>query len=330
MERIRILQVGVGSFGKSWVDIIKKSPEWELAGIVDTNKEVLQSVAKEYHIPSERCFTSLEEAIKKTEPSAIMNATPPKFHKDTSIIAFNAGLDVLTEKPLSDNMKDAQEMVEYAQVKNKKIMVSQNYRYRRQPRTVRKIIKDSIIGRIGYIVINFQRGPRFGGFRKEMDYPLLVDMAIHHFDLMRYITGENPVSIYTKSMNPYWSWFKGDASAHILIEFEKDIQISYSGSWVSTGRETSWDGDWEIYGEKGTILWKDSRIYVVSGGKTEEVEPIKTDREDRYLSLYEFYCALKENREPETGGKDNLYSLSMVFKSIESAKSGTPVSFRTL
>jgi len=61
-----------------------------------------------------------------------------------------------------------------------------------------------------------------------------------------------------------------------------------------------------------------------------EVEPIKTDREDRYLSLYEFYCALKENREPETGGKDNLYSLSMVFKSIESAKSGTPVSFRTL
>ncbi|HOL23075.1 MAG TPA: hypothetical protein PLQ41_09525 [bacterium] len=52
------------------------------------------------------------------------------------------------------------------------------------------------------------------------------------------------------------------------------------------------------------------------------------EREDRYLSLYEFYCVLKENRAPETSGKDNLYSLSMVFASIKSAKKGMPVSIR--
>jgi len=327
MEKLRILQVGVGGFGKSWVEIIKKSPEWELSGIVDINKEVLFSVAKEYNIPQERCFTSLEEGIKKTKPSAIMNATPPKFHKDTSIIAFDEGLNVLTEKPLSDNIKDAQEMVAYAQRKNKKLMVSQNYRYRSQPRTVKNLIEKGTIGRISYIVINFQKGPRFVGFREKMDYPLLVDMAIHHFDLMRYITGENPVSIYAKSWNPYWSWFKGDASSHILIEFEKNIEVSYSGSWVSTGRETSWDGDWEIYGEKGTILWKEARIYVIRGKKTKEIKPIKMKREERYLSLYEFYCALAENREPETSGRDNLHSLSMVFGAIESAKKKRPITF---
>ncbi|MCM8776792.1 MAG: Gfo/Idh/MocA family oxidoreductase [Candidatus Omnitrophica bacterium] len=328
MGKIKILQVGTGNFGKSWIEIIKKSPEWELAGIVDINRETLQSVAHEYNIPEEKCFTSIEEAIKKTDPSALMNATPPQFHKNVSLLAFDAGLNVIVEKPLSNNIRDAQDMVSYAEKKGKKLMVSQNYRYRNQPRTIRNVIENGIIGRIGYATINFQKGPHFGGFREEMEYPLLIDMAIHHFDLMRYITGENPVSLYAKSWNPYWSWFKRDASVNLSIEFNNNIQVSYSGSWVSTGRETSWDGDWEIYGEKGSIVWKNGRIYFISNGKTEEIEPIKMEREDRYLSLYEFYCALKENREPETSGKDNLYSLSMVFTSIESAKNGIPVSIR--
>ncbi|HOL23074.1 MAG TPA: Gfo/Idh/MocA family oxidoreductase [bacterium] len=100
MKKIKILQVGVGKFGKIWIEIIKKSPEWELAGIVDINRESLQSAAREYNIPEEKCFTSVEEAIRKTGPSAMINATPPRFHKNVSLIAFDAGLDVIVEKLL--------------------------------------------------------------------------------------------------------------------------------------------------------------------------------------------------------------------------------------
>lgn len=327
MKSMKILQVGTGNFGRSWIDIIKKSQEWELTGIVDVNRENLIFTARQYNIPEEKCFISLEDAIKSTLPVALLNATPPDIHKSTSLMAFDYGVDVLVEKPLSSNMKDAEEMVMAAESKGRKLMVSQNYRYRTQPRTIRKLINDGIIGKIGYLLVNFQKGPHFGGFREEMDYPLLIDMAIHHFDLIRYITGENPVCLYARSWNPYWSWFKGDAAVDLSMEFTGDIKVSYFGSWVSKGRETTWDGDWEIYGEKGTILWKDSKIYLISEGKTEEIEPIKMEREDRYLSLYEFYCAIKEDREPETSGKDNLYSLSMVFKSIESAEKRTSVSF---
>lgn len=327
MDKIKILQVGVGSFGMSWVDIIKNSPECELSGLVDINRENLLRVAQQYKIPEEKCFTSIEEAIKVTSPDALLNATPPQAHKTTSLTALDSGLHVLIEKPLSDNLQDAEKIVEYAERKNRKLMVSQNYRYRSQPRTIRKLIEERVIGKVGYVIVNFQRGPRFNNFREEMDYPLLIDMAIHHFDLMRYITGENPVSIYTRSWNPFWSWFKGDAAANLSIEFTSDIQICYSGSWVSKGKETQWDGEWEIHGEKGTILWKEGRIYIITDGKIQEIIPIKLDREDRYLSLYEFYRAIKENREPETSGKDNLFSLSMVFKSISSAKNGIPVTF---
>ena len=55
--------------------------------------------------------------------------------------------------------------------------------------------------------------PTSGGFREEMDSPLLVDMAIHTFDAARYVTGGDPVSVLCTEFNPPWSWYRGAASA---------------------------------------------------------------------------------------------------------------------
>ncbi|MBN1445622.1 MAG: Gfo/Idh/MocA family oxidoreductase [Candidatus Omnitrophica bacterium] len=327
MKRLKILQAGLGGFGKSWVKIIGESGEWELAGIADVNRENLDGAAKEYGIPAEKCFTSFDEAVKKTEPSALLNVTPPEFHKGLSIRAFKAGLDVLVEKPLSDNMKDAEEMVASAEKTGRKFMVSQNYRYRSRPRTLKKLLDEEIAGKISYVKVDFQKMAAFSGFRAEMDYPLLIDMAIHHFDLMRYITGKNPVRIYTDSWNPSWSRAKGDAAFNIMIEFAGNIHLSYSGSWVSAGKETSWDGTWEIYGEKGTLSLQDGTIFFITEKGMKKISALKLEREDRYMALYEFYSSIKENREPETSGRDNLNSLSMVFNALKSAKSGQAVAF---
>ena len=160
-----------------------------------------------------------------------------------------------------------------------------------------------------------------------MECPLLIDMAIHHFDLMRYITGQNPVKVYAESWNPCWSWFKGDAVLNLSFEFSNDIHLSYAGSWVSQGKDTAWDGDWEIHGEKGTLIWKDEKIVFLSGGKQKELIPLKLDRENQAFSLYEFYKSIQGNREPETGCNDNIKSLAMVFKSLESIKKKHPVCF---
>ena len=116
-DRMKIIQCGVGGFGKGWLAIVKKSMEWELAGIVDISGETLDSAALEHGITEDKCFLSVDDAIE-------------------------SGLDVLVEKPLSDRMEDAIEMVEAANKHNKKIMVSQNYRYRSQPRTVRNFIEE--------------------------------------------------------------------------------------------------------------------------------------------------------------------------------------------
>jgi len=328
MEKMKIVHIGVGGFGKGWINVVKNSGEWEIAAIVDVGRENLEDAAKEYGLPPSKCFSTLTEFLEHgTDADALLNVTPPKFHAETAIGAMEAGLHVLIEKPLSDNMQDAQKMLESAAANNRKLMVSQNYRYKSQPRTIRKFIEDGSAGRISYVNVNFQKGAKFSGFRKEMDYPLLIDMSIHHFDLMRYLIGQDAARVYAESWNPGWSWFKGDACLNLLFEFGAGIRLSYTGSWVSTGRDTTWDGDWEIHGEKGTILWKDNTLAFLEQGQQKEINSLRLEREHQAFSLYEFYRSIKEEREPETGVKDNIKSLAMVFKALESIKKGIPVFF---
>ncbi|MCM8804655.1 MAG: Gfo/Idh/MocA family oxidoreductase [Candidatus Omnitrophica bacterium] len=322
---MKIIQIGVGGFGASWLDIVMSSKEWEVVAIVDINEEVLKKSIEKYPSLEGKAYIFLKDCLKKVKADAILNVTPPNFHKETSIIALKEGLHVLVEKPLSDTLKNAEKIVEEAEKYKRKIMVSQNYRYNKIPRTIRKIVDEGEIGKISYCILNFQKGVRFSGFRVEMPFPLLIDMSIHHFDLSRYLLSKEPLSVYAESWNPYWSWFKGDACLNIIFDFQDDVHFNYSGSWVSFGKDTQWAGIWEIYGEKGTIIWDNYGVKKIFEGKEEIIEPIKLEREDRYLSLYEFYRSIVENREPETSGRDNLKSLNMVFKSLESIKKGKKI-----
>lgn len=88
-------------------------------------------------------------------------------------------------------------------------MVSQSRRFSRQLTAFRRQIAS--IGPIGVVECEFFKVPRFGGFRDQMAYPLLVDMAIHQFDLVCDLAGCDlagcdPISVSCQSFNPSWSW----------------------------------------------------------------------------------------------------------------------------
>ncbi|MGQ9631016.1 MAG: Gfo/Idh/MocA family protein [bacterium] len=325
---LKVIQVGVGGFGARWTPILKKSKDVKLVGLVDVSEEALKVQVEKNGIDPKICYTDLDVALKDTRPEALVNVTPPAFHKEIDLRAFGAGCHVLSEKPLSDNYADALEIVEEAERRGLTFMVSQNYRFRRASRTVRRAIEAGACGKPGCAVVNFFKGPRFTGFRVEMEHPLIVDMAIHHFDMMRYFLGTDPVSLYAKSWNPPWSWYKGDAACAIVIEMRGGIFVSYNGNWASMGKETSWNGEWRFECSDGVIWFDGNQVYTASGeGKSKPVGFVEMPCEDQEYSLLEFVSAISERRPPETNGADNLKSLSMVFKSLESLGSGREVYF---
>jgi len=321
---MRIIQVGVGGFGASWTDIVVQSPECDPVAYVDTDEQALNEMADKHSLPADRRFTSLAKAIAAVPADAALIVTPPDSHRALAQTALKAGLHVLTEKPLAGKWTDCTAMVRAARRARRVLMVSQNYRYREAPRTIHSLIEKGTLGTVGYAQVSFHKAPKFpGSFRLKMKYPLLVDMSIHHFDLMRYILDANPLSVSCFSFRPKWSWFKHQPTCQARFHMTRGVVVDYFASWVSEGAETTWDGDWRIQGDKGCLLWSQGMLRVAGPGEEPHLVTVAPlPRHDRGMCLLEFRRAIAEERAPETSGADNLHSIGMVFAALASVRSG--------
>jgi predicted dehydrogenase len=255
-----------------------------------------------------------------------------------TLTALKKGIPVIGEKPMAESMASARKMVAASDKYGKLYMVSQSRRYDKNHSACRSAIEAHTIGTITTINCDFYIGAHFGGFRDEMPSPLILDMAIHHFDMCRFITGADPVSVYAKEFNPKGSWYKGDVSASCIFEMSNGIIFTYRGSWCGEGMHTSWNGDWRIIGDRGTIIMeKDKQPQAQCVKDMSQVGAFSRDMETIDIpaatingdaiagSLNEMLDYLENGRKPQGECHDNIKSLAMVFAAIESSKKGRPV-----
>src|SRR5690349_2258424 len=105
MEKLRLIQCGVGGMGKAWRDNATASTEdFEVVAIVDVNESILGEAGEQLKVPAERRFNDLTKALAKVEADAVLTVTPPAIHVEHAKIAFARGLHLLAEKPLADNL----------------------------------------------------------------------------------------------------------------------------------------------------------------------------------------------------------------------------------
>jgi predicted dehydrogenase len=323
---MKVIQVGIGGMGNAWLRAVQASPVVEYAGFVEVNETIAAEQVMQYGLDGTRVFRTLGEALAAVDADGLINVTPPQFHQAVSIAALHAGLPVLSEKPLADTFAAAQAIVEAADATGVLHMVAQNYRYRSATQTLKQALTEAGMGAIGGATVEFFRGPHFGGFREEMAYPLIIDMAIHHFDLMRFFLAQDPRAVYGRSWNPPWSWFKGDASAAVTLEFGGGMVVNYAGSWCSQAREISWNGNWRFECTHGVVTMENDQVMTQRTGESPQpVAPVPMVREGQEYLLHEFYEAVTLGKPPTTTCGDNLKSLAIVFDVVKSFEQGAVV-----
>jgi predicted dehydrogenase len=330
VDKIRVIQVGAGGFGKSWLEICMHYNEVKVVAVADVMEENLSFAKQMTGLPDDALFLSPTDAFQKIKADAVLIVTPPQTHKDIAVEALKAGFHVMMEKPLTHTFEEAVELLEISRNYDKHVMISQNYRWRPPIQTVKKLIEEGLIGQIGYIEYEFRKAMKFGGWRDQYKEILLEDMSIHHFDIMRYLLCKDAEEVYAQSYRPAWSWFSGNPTAGVLIRFQDDIHVNYFGSWVSRGKETTWNGDIRVIGDRGAIEMIDDQVHVQFVREDEETEQftaelLKMPYDDRTTSLDEMIKSIKENRKPSTSIEDNIYSFGLTCMAIQSAKGGGKV-----
>ena len=314
---VRLLQVGMGGMGETWLRAVLASIEAQYAGFVEVNEEIARAQCQEHGLDDAKVYKTLPEAMGAVRADGVLIITPPRFHREQSIQALEAGLPVLSEKPLADTVEAAEDIVATANRTGVLHMVAQNYRYSVPVQTLKSVLDSDKLGAVGSLAVQFFKGPHFGGFRDEMSYPLIIDMSIHHFDMMRDLLGREAISIKGYSFNPVWSWYKGDASALVAMEFEGCLFASYSASWCATGKETPWNGDWRFDCERGVVYLSEDKVFVQeTGGEAAPVPAAQPQHTGQAYLLHEFVQAITTGIRPATTCQDNIRSLRIVFDTL--------------
>jgi len=340
MNKIKVVLVGCGGMSGAWLGVAKTMPDVEIVGLVDIWEDSAKRKAQEFDIKDAMIGTDMKTVLDKTSPDVVFNCTIPEAHYQVTMDALKHGCHVFSEKPLADSMEHANEMVKTSKDTGKIFAVIQNRRYDPNIRKLRNFLESGKIGKITTVNCDFYIGAHFGGFRDHMPHVLLLDMAIHTFDAARFITSADSTSVYCKEWNPYGSWYDLDASAIAIFEMTDDIVYTYRGSWCSEGLNTSWECDWRIIGDKGSVKWDgggnmQAQAVVESGGFISKLENIEISAYDPGEKvgghsglIKEFIRCVQTSEVPETTCTDNIKSLAMVFGAIESTENKKPVDIK--
>ncbi len=323
-----MIQAGLGIWGRSWAGVVAAAPGVELVAVVDPDPE-----ARKY-VEATPGYANLDEALARVECDAVLVATPPRTHHAVAKAALEAGKHVLCEKPLATSLEDALDLVEAADRAGRVLSVSQNYRHNAPFRAVQRVISGGDLGELTSIRISCRRDTRAlfspDDFRYSMRHPYVLDMSIHHFDLVRAATGRDVQGVFARSRRVPDSPFVHDPAVAALLDLEGSVPVVYEGDWATRGPETSWNGEWEVTGEKGRLLWRsDARdrgtgeVSVQGWGE----EPRRVEQEDlefveREATLQELRAAVESAGTPETAAADNVKSLAVVLGCVASIEGG--------
>jgi predicted dehydrogenase len=343
---IRMIQVGLGEWGRDWaVNVLPVAEGVEVAAAVDIDPAAIEKARAVGVLEGVDVYDTVATALRKSDAEAVLVTAAIAAHGPIVLAALEAGRHVLVEKPFTPTLREAHDAVALAEARGLTLAVGQNYRYDPAAVLASRLVRERALGEVHGLTVNFRRLHQFDDSKSphpELDHSILVQIAIHHFDLMRAILGRDPVRVYCHTWRPPASESRAPQAAAAVIEFDGGAVASYRGSTVSHGDETPWCGVWQVECTDGDIILRgphpderdavtDERrdpVYVElrprgEAPRTMDLPEVLSD--NRVGVLDAFVRAVEGGVALPISGRDNLPSLALMLAAADSARRGEAV-----
>ncbi|HET6469380.1 MAG TPA: Gfo/Idh/MocA family oxidoreductase [Geminicoccaceae bacterium] len=317
---VKVLQVGAGIRGRHWVQFVKDHPDVTCVGLVEPDPAAVEQAKQITGEPAPPVFADLATALDTVEADAVLIVSPSALHAEHTMAALAAGLVVMVEKPFAVTVAEAERVLARAKEAGRPVIVAENYRFWPAERTVRALIEEGRIGRIDNAVMIDRRNmapETEGPWLAKLEYAQLQEVAIHHFDSLRYFFDRRPESIAVRVWNPDWSGYRHGANTEAQIDLG-DVQVQYLG----TLRSRRFGFSLQIEGRDG-MIWTNRKYVLWRPGGSLWWRPVKNVKvppgdEKSYPRggttglLDSLRDAVRDGRLAETRGEDNIWTLAMV------------------
>jgi len=291
MNRVyKVLVVGVGNMGSAHARAYSKIDQFELVGLVARTPERRKKLSLELGNIKE--YDNFDIALKDSKPDVVSINTYTESHKEYAVKSLKSGAHIFIEKPLAENIEDAEEIINEAKKQNKKIVVG--YILRHHP-TWKKFI--SISQGLGSpLVMRMNLNQQSSEDQWEVHKKLMnstspiVDCGVHYVDVMCQMTKSKPKYVNAIGAN-LTDEIKKDMYnyGHLQVVFENGSIGWYEAGWGPMISETAFFVK-DVVGPKGSVS-------IVEPNSKGEIKSDKIDSHTKTSSL------LIHNQERDENGK---------------------------
>lgn len=177
----RVGVIGLGRMGQQHVRVYSTIRRAQLAGVCDTNSEVGARIAQKYDIPF---FTEMDELLDQVDAVSIVTPTP--YHFDIAKRCLEHGIHILVEKPITQTVEEAQQLVELADRTGLVVQIGHIERFNPAYVEMKNVLEELTV-----VAVNFRRLSAYAGSNTDVD--VVLDLMIHDADLVLDLAGKEPV-----------------------------------------------------------------------------------------------------------------------------------------
>ena len=327
---IKIGIVGLGRIGKVHLFNIQQLISGASVIAACSRSEKSLEYAKKHSVKG--LFTSFDDMLSEGGLDAVIIASPTALHFEHLKLAIAAGKHIFCEKPIDLSIENVKEIKSLLDANPVKFMVGFNRRY--DP-NVLKIKKELNEGRLGapqsVKIISRDPGPPPMEYIKTSG-GLFLDMAIHDFDLARYLMNSEITEVYSTA-----SIF-GDLPLEAVEDVDTAVTIlkfkNKGFATIENSRNSTYGYDQriEVFGEKGLLSAQnksDDSVYFANNSGFHKPKPVGFFIErykESYINILDsFVQCLEQNKDLELTFQDGLQSLAISLAAKKSSKQNRTV-----
>lgn len=353
---IRIAIIGFGAVTRSihLPAYARLKDVMKLVAACDFDATARSLAQSEWRLPE--VYADAEEMIEKTRPDLVAICTPPVLHREQTLLALNYGCHVFCEKPLAENLAQADEIIRAAERAQRLVVVNTQFPCMQIYQASKTMIGSPQFGRLLFL----QAWQTYhlsdvveSGWRNDMLRQVCLEFGVHVFELIRFFFDAEPVSIFAHMPRPVPE-MKADPINLISVEFADGRAASIILNRLSRGPERyldlRLDGEFasiqtSIGGEMRIDMGLHTRerrpflnFNLVKGGKAvlqngTRTKIIARDGINPFASataahLRRFIEAIERGGVPPGAAKDNRHTLALALAAYDSADSGQAINVR--
>lgn len=352
--KIKVGIIGTGGISHVHMSGYKRlSDKVEITAVCDIDEAKVKNYSEKYGVP--KYYLDYNDMLAKEKLDAVSVTTWNSEHKSATIAALNAGADVLCEKPMAMNTKEAIEMQETAKKNGKILMIGFVRRYGNDAKIIKDFINGGLMGDVYYAKATYlRRNGCPGGWFGDKNYSgggPLIDLGVHVMDFSRYLAGcPNPVSAYGAAFSNLGVDRAKGAVASVgydlaaggsrqfehnvedltvaMIRFDNGFTLSVEASFNLNIKNDA--GTIELYGTKSGIkIDPGIEFFSDMHGHFVNIQPAENSSLS-FEGIFEkeiahFIECVEHKKQPLSTAEDGVVLMKMIDAVYESARTGNEV-----